>query len=442
MQDQVFSYRGFMLDSVRHFMKPADVRKLISAARICGMNHMHWHLTDDQGWRIEIRKYPRLTEVGAVRGRTFFGGVSETENNSGYYTQEEIRGIVRFAAENGMEIIPEIELPGHASALLAAYPEAGCRRTPEGMETAPWTYAVEVSGGIFPNLICGGKESTLRFMEDILDEVTALFPCRMVHIGGDEALKLHWRRCPDCQRRMRERGLGREDELQRDLVLRIGEYLAEKGKKTIVWNDVLNGGMLPDHFIVQQWAEGEDKTRRFMENGGRVICSDKKAFYFDYPYGRIDVRTIWQYPRIPEWAAGYESRLMGIECPLWTERVTNPERAGFMLFPRLAAAGLKANPEPLSWEDFRESVRERCRQIRALGVACAPEEWWEMPPDRAEADIQADHDRIFAPEALPYVRRQQRWVELDEEECRKIRQGQEKASVLREGDQTLAEICR
>ena len=197
MQNQMFSYRGFMLDSVRHFMKPADVRKLIVAARLCGMNVMHWHLTDDQGWRVEIRKYPRLTEVGSVRGRTFFGGVSGTENNSGYYTREDIREIVSFAAENGMEIIPEIELPGQASALLEAYPAAGCRREAELPAAGPWGHAVEVSGGIFPNLICAGKESTLRFMEDILDEVTELFPSRMVHNGGDEDLKLHWWRCPD-----------------------------------------------------------------------------------------------------------------------------------------------------------------------------------------------------------------------------------------------------
>jgi N-acetyl-beta-hexosaminidase len=241
---------------------------------------------------------------------------------------------------------------------------------------------------------------------------------------------------------MREAGLRSEEELQRDLVLRIGAYLAAKGKETIVWNDVLNGGMLPDYFIVQQWMDGEDKTRRFMENGGRVICSETKAYYFDYPYGRIDVRKIWQYPRIPEWAAGYESRLLGIECPLWTERVTNLERAGFLLFPRLAAAGLKAHPGPLSWEDFRESVRETCRQIRDLGLTCAPEEWWDMPADRAEADIRADEDRIYAPEALPYEQKQHRWTVLDREEGRRIREGETKASVLREGDQTLAEICR
>ena len=437
---QGFAYRGFMLDSSRHFIPPADVRKLISAARICGMNRMHWHLTDDQGWRIEIRKYPRLTSVGAFRGRTFFGGVSETENNSGFYTQEEIREIVRFAGENGMEVIPEIEIPGHASALLAAYPEAGCRREAVGQETKPWPYAVEISGGIFPNLICGGKESALRFMEDVLDEVTELFPGRMVHIGGDEALKLHWRRCPDCRERMRKLGLRDEDELQRDLVLRIGAYLAEKGKETIVWNDVLKGGMLPGHFIVQQWMDGEDRTRRFMENGGRVICSENKAYYFDYPYGRINVRTIWQHPRIPDWAKGFETQLLGLECPLWTERVTNLDRAAYMLFPRLAAAGLKADPEELPWEEFLEKVRDSCRKIGALGLKCAPEEWWDPPKDRAEEDIRADHDRIYAPEALPFVEKQQQWIDLDEEERRKIREGRTKASVLREGDRMLETI--
>ena len=154
-----------MLDSVRHFLPAEDVRKLIRAAALCGINRMHWHLTDDQGWRIEILRYPQLTETGARRGESFFGGVNTLENNSGYYTQDEIRKTVRFAKEYGIEIIPEIELPGHASALLAACPEYGCRRETgenEGNspETAPWSYRVEVSGGIFPNLVCAGKERT------------------------------------------------------------------------------------------------------------------------------------------------------------------------------------------------------------------------------------------------------------------------------------------
>ena len=437
MNGQGFSYRGFMLDSVRHFMPAADVRKLILGARACGMNRMHWHLTDDQGWRIMIRKYPLLTETGAVRGRTFFGGVSETENNNGYYTQDEIREIVRFAGENGMEIIPEVEIPGHASAMLTAYPAYGCGRS----EGTPWKYRVETAGGIFPNLVCAGRESTVRFIEEILDEVMELFPGKMIHIGGDEALKLHWRRCPDCREMMREKGFGSEEELQRGLVLRIGAYLAEKGRDTVVWNDVLEGGMLPPHFIVQQWMGGEEKTRQFMAQGGRVINSDNRTMYFDYPYGFTDVRKIWRAKRIPGWAESYEAQLLGTECPLWTERVTNPERAAFLLFPRLAAAGLKAAREgELSWEGFREQVNKARLRIETLGLACAPEAYWDMPQAEAEADIQADRDRIYAPEALPFVRQSELLTELDRTERRLIRDGAPAVDVIRDGDLVLEAI--
>jgi hexosaminidase len=438
-----FSYRGFMLDSARHFIPVEDLRKLMVAARICGMNRMHWHLTDDQGWRLEIRKYPQLTEIGAFRGKSFFGDVSRTENNCGFYTQEDVRNVVRFAAENGMEVIPEIEIPGHASALLAACPEAGCRRTaygPAGEEKAgePWQYAVKISGGIFPNLLCAGKPEAIRLMEDILDEVIELFPSKMIHIGGDEALKIHWRRCPDCQARMRREGLKSEDELQRALVLEIGAYLAEKGRETIVWNDVLSGGTLPPHFIVQQWTAGEEATRAFLAGGGRVINSDTRVMYFDYPYGRIDVKKIWRSPRIPDWAKGYEDQLLGMECPLWTERVTNLERASFLLFPRLAAAGLKAiGGGELPWEAFRAEVRNIEDRIEETGLQGAPEAYWDMAEEAAKADVQAEHDRIFSPEALPYEMKERKIVKLDRAERLMEEAGIPKPVALRAGDTVL-----
>ena len=435
MNKQTFPYRGFMIDSVRHFMPVGEIRKMITAARICGMNRMHWHLTDDQGWRIEIRKYPELTKTGAVRGRTFFGGVSETENNNGYYTQDELLEVVRFAGENGMEVVPEIEMPGHASALLAAYPEYGCRRLPKGAK--PWTYTVETAGGIFPNLVCAGRESTYWFLTDVLDEVMELFPSRMIHLGGDEALKIHWRRCPDCQRRIMEGSPDDEDDLQRMLLLRIGTYLSDHGRSPVVWSDVLKGGLLPPFFIVQQWMDDHENVRQFMAGGGNVISSDNRTWYFDYPYGATDVKKIWKVRRIPEWAEGYEQQLLGIECPLWSERITNTERAAFMLFPRLAAAGLKAKPEERTWEDFREEVRKTQQQIETLGLKGAPEEMWDMPADQAEADRQADRDRIYAPEAREYAFRSEQLVLLEKTE-RFMRQiGIPEGFLLQAGDRML-----
>ena len=439
---QPFVHRGFMLDVSRHFMPVPEIRRLLAAAAECGVNRMHWHLTDDQGWRLEILKYPRLTETGAFRGDTHFGGVSETENNCGYYTQQEVRELVAFAKSLGIDIIPEIEIPGHASAMLAAYPETGCRRSrpgrPDAEPAAAYPYHVRVSGGIFPDLICAGRNETLRFLEDILDEIISLFPFPMVHIGGDEALKVHWRRCPDCQNRMREYGLASEDELQRWLVLALGEYLHARGRETIVWNDVLEGGFLPDYFIVQQWMNNEDRTAEWMARGGRVICSDTRCWYFDYPYGATDVHQIWLYPRIPDYAKDYEGQLLGIEATLWTERITNTERAAFMLFPRLAALGLKAaGQDALLWPAQMSRVARIQERIEALGLRGAPPEYWQMPETSAEQDRQADLDRIYAPDALPYVQAQERVIRLDAEE-RQLRQaGVPLSDFLPAGDAVL-----
>lgn len=415
MAETAFRYRGFMLDVSRHYMPVEEIRKLLQAAALLKLNRMHWHLTDDQGWRIEIRKYPLLTAVGAVRGESFFGGTPSQERNCGFYTREEIRAIVDYAGSLGIEIIPEIEIPGHAAAMLAAYPMFGCRRS----ETERWQDRVEISGGIFPSLVCAGSDEAVAFLKDVLDEVTELFPSDMIHIGGDEAVKYRWRRCPDCQRRIRELGLPSEDALQRHLVLEIGEYLAEKGKRTIVWNDVLEGGPLPGHFIVQQWLHGEEKTRDFIEGGGSVIRSDTKYCYMDYPYGSIDVKCIWEMPRIPDYSAGMEDRLLGMECPLWTERVTDLDRASYLLFPRLAAMSLRMSGEAegLDWETFRERVAALEKELEAeTGLRGAPEEEWNLSPEAAEAEREAENQKIHAPEALSFVEQQDELLRIEKEE--------------------------
>ena len=402
-----FSHKGFMLDVCRHYMPVADIKRILDAAALCGMNRMHWHLTDDQGWRIEIRKYPLLTEIGSRRGASFFGDVSQTENNCGFYTQDEARDVIAYARERGIEIIPEVEIPGHACALLAAYPHLGCRRTvwpgwsPRDAQ-ASYVHAVRNAGGIFPDLICAGRDESIRFLEDVLDEIVALFPFPMVHIGGDEAPKMHWRRCPDCQARMRAEGISSEDALQRWLVLKIGAYLAGKGRETIVWNDVLAGGPLPEHFIVQQWHGSPELARAFLRAGGRVIVSDTEHYYFDYAYGETDVHCVWSHPLIPAYARGCESGLLGVECPLWTERITNPERAAFMLFPRMTALGLRLNgPGAADWESFSAQLREKQARIDALGLIGAPERYWRMTPEDAEADLRQDAALKDAPCARP-----------------------------------------
>ena len=425
-----FKYRGFMLDVSRHYMPPEEIKRLLEAAGMLGLNRFHWHLTDDQGWRIEIRKYPKLTEIGSVRGDSYFGGTPVDRNNSGFYTQREIREIVAYAQKLGIETIPEIEIPGHAAAMLAAYPEYGCRRG----ETGRWENRVEISGGIFPSLVCAGKDAALDFLKDVLDEVTDLFPFPAVHIGGDEAVKTRWRRCPDCQGRMKKLGIESEDALQRWLVLRIGEYLAEKGKKTIVWNDVLAGGMLPDYFIVQQWEGTGETARAFMENGGQVIRSDTGYFYLDYSYGRIDVRKIWEMPRIPEYARGSEDRLLGMECPLWTERIADTDRAAFQLFPRLAAAAVRMNEPDMPWEAFRSRVASLTAQIEEkTGLKAAPEALWDLSPEDAKKVLEAEENRIRLPETAPVPDEGGMYL-LDEAERLALSLGIPRAFVLKAGD--------
>ena len=433
MAGNEYPYRGFMLDVSRHYMPAEEIRKLLDAAKILGLNRMHWHLTDDQGWRIEIRKYPKLTGVGSIRGFSYFGGTPGDSRNSGFYGQQEIRDIVAYAGSLGIDVIPEIEIPGHAAAMLAAYPEFGCRRGENGR----WENRVEISGGIFPALVCAGNDAALDFIRDILDEVTELFPFPVVHIGGDEAIKLRWRRCPDCQARMKNLGIETEDALQRWLVLEIGEYLAKKGRRTIVWGDVLSGGPLPEHFIVQQWQAGEENTRAFMAGGGQVIRSDTDYFYLDYSYGRIDVRKIWEMPRVPAYAAGYEDRLLGMECPLWTERVASLDRAAFQLFPRLAAAAVRMQAADMPWEAFRARVTELTAAIeKKTGLKGAPEALWDLSPTEAEQVQTAERERIRLPETAP-IPDEGALYRLDLAERAALSREVPRETVLKDGDSAM-----
>ena len=397
-------YRGFMLDCARHFIPVKDLCRLMDGAALCGMNTMHWHLVDDQGWRLEIRKYPRLTEIGSRRGPAYFGAANEHENNEGFYTQTEAREVVRHARDLGMTVIPEIEIPGHASAMMAAYPEYGCRRTVytrdgETVQETPYTYEVGTLAGVFPNLICAGKDTSVRFLKDILDEVCELFPGPFVHIGGDEAIKQHWRRCPDCQRRIREQGLRDEKELQKWLVMEMGRYLHEKGKKTIVWNESLDGGILPDYFVVQHWLGNDSDTAEFMAAGGKVISSEIGTYYVSRPWAFMDAWDVYSAPAVPDYAKAHPENLLGIETPMWSERVTNPARAEYMIFPRIRAAALKMEGVEMDREQLLSHLREISAKLETIGIHPAPESVWIADEaTRAEAK-KADDARRHAPEA-------------------------------------------
>lgn len=409
-----FSYRGFMLDSSRHFLPVEDIKRLLDAAALLKLNKFHWHLVDDQGWRVEIRKYPKLTETGAKRKRAEFArlSVTEPEETHDFFTQEEIREIVDYAGKRFIDVVPELEIPGHESALLAAYPEYGC----EG--TDPADRRVQITGGIFRDILCAGREETASFLKDILDEYMELFPYSYLHLGGDEAVKEHWRSCPLCQNKMRELGLPDENALQQWLVRTMAEYLEEKGRHAVVWNDVLRGEKLSSSVAVQVWLGDRDLVREFTKRGGRIIQSSTEACYLDYPYSSIDVRKMLDFDPVPDYLKQNAQQVWGMECPLWTERVPDLERAAYLLFPRLpamaetawtggkATSGLGSvsdenrekgdgaqeelrNEEQKKddrYQSFRDRYRILQRELLELGLSGAPEKYWNMTPEDAAED--------------------------------------------------------
>lgn len=392
-----FAYRGFMLDSARHFLPKEDVKKIIDVLAFFKINKLHWHLIDDQGFRIEIKALPKLTEIGAFRGPSKFGLVDANTGNDGFFTQKDIREIVSYAKERMIDIIPEIEIPGHESAMLAAYPEVGC---------FPETIPVETKGGIFDKLICAGKESSFTFVTKILDELCALFPYEMIHIGGDEACKRIWRECPDCQRRIAELGLKDENALQQWFVIKIQKYLKSKGKTAVVWNDSLRGEKLPTDCVVQMWMGDNDLITEFSSRGGKIIQSSTECHYLDYPYALWDVKKILETPVCPDFLP--VDSVIGVECPLWTERVTTLERAFHLMLPRIPAMAetawtKKINRNNMDFPARYEGIHE---YLQNIGITGAPKEYWCISEELAKEEMDLHNQTWYTPENIEEFNRQ------------------------------------
>ncbi len=333
----VNSYRGFLLDVARHFSPVPYVKKLIDMLALIKINVLHLHLSDNQGWRIQIKKYPLLTTIGSYRKDSIVGGWQTTtlrgEPHSGYYTQEDIRELVSYAEKRGIMIIPEIDAPAHFNAVLAAYPELSC--TGEKIEV-PTTM-----GGITDThkdlIMCAGKEESFEFLFDVIDEICELFPAPYFHIGGDEAPKDKWKVCPLCQKRMKDNGLKDEEQLQGYLNNRIAAYLATKGKHLMGWNEVLQNSNLTKDAIIQYWTEERDKkVEKFVAEGGKVVISKHQAFYFDMSYGFHPVKPTYNYSH-KSLHIKDASSVMGIEAALWTEFTLTNEEKEIKIFPRLQA---------------------------------------------------------------------------------------------------------
>ena len=365
-----FAYRGMHLDVARHFFSVDEVKRYIDVMAIHKLNTLHWHLTDDQGWRIEIKRYPELTAVGSIRKATVVRkewGTYDGTPYGGFYTQDEIRDVVEYAADRGVTVIPEIDLPGHMLAALTAYPELGCTGGP---------YEVWGRWGVADDVLCPGREKTFEFLEGVLTEVMELFPSEYIHIGGDECPKVRWEKCPRCQAKIRQLGLKDDGEhtaehyLQSYVTDRIGKFLAQHGRRIIGWDEILEG-RAPSDAVVMSWR-GSEGGIAAAKLGHDVIMTPNSHFYFDYyqsldtdaePFGiggYIPMEQVYSYdPAFPELTPEQQKHILGVQANLWTEYVLSDEHLEYMLLPRLAALSEVqwCLPETKDWNRFIGSFR-------------------------------------------------------------------------------------
>ena len=358
-----FSWRGMLLDCCRHFMEKDFVKRYIDLLAFHRMNTLHWHLTEDQGWRIEIEKYPLLTEVGAWREDTeaeqHVPAHHQNGQYGGFYSKEEVREIVAYAAERGINVVPEIELPGHSQAAVAAYPHLSCTGGPHEVQTE-W--------GVFKEVYCAGNDSTFTFLQDVLTEVMELFPSKYIHIGGDEAPKFRWEHCDKCQRRMAANGLHDEHELQSWFIQQIDSFLSAHDRKLVGWDEILEGG-LAQGATVQSWRgfEGATEAARL---GNDVIVSPTSHAYFDYDLRSTDMEEVYGFEPIPEaLEEQFHQYVLGGECNMWTERAPQPTIDG-KVFPRiLAMAEVLWSPrENRDFTEFQQRVSGHYNTLEAYDV--------------------------------------------------------------------------
>ena len=372
-----FSYRGVMLDASRHFISKNDMKRHIDLLAFHKLNVLHWHLTDDQGWRIEIKKYPKLTSIGGFRLKTIKGYMWnnptdwETQRYGGFYTQDDVKEIVAYAKKRFVEIIPEIEMPGHSVAALTAYPEYSCSGGP---------FEVEGRWGVFNDIYCT-KESTFIFIQHILDEVVTLFPSDYIHLGGDEAPRIRWKNCVHCQERMKQEGLTEEAELQTYFMNRIEQYLNGKGKKIIGWDEILEGG-IPQRATVMSWR-GEKGGIQAAQAGYDVIMTPNTYMYFNCLQNKSSIRQIgnpkriislekvYNYHPVPEALTAHEAKhIKGVQANLWTEYIYTLNDMEYMLYPRVAAlAELAWSPkENKEYGNFCTRLKNIYQHYDILGI--------------------------------------------------------------------------
>ncbi len=377
-----FAYRGLHLDCSRHFFSISEVKKVLELMAIHKLNVLHWHLTDDQGWRIEIDSWPRLTEIGAWRIGDKLGRIGtdigpDNKLYGGFYTKDELRAVVEYADSLGINIMPEIDLPGHMLSALASYPELGCTGGP---------YEVLSYGGIADDVLCAGNEKTYKFIEDVLTEVLDIFPYKYIHLGGDECPKIRWQACPKCQARIRSLGIVPDKEhsaeqlLQGYVTERVCKFLSERGRSLVGWDEILEGNA-PDGAVVMSWrgTEGGIKASAL---GHDVIMTPNRYMYLDYCQsenkknepdgigGYVPVLNVYEYePFTPEMTDEQKSHILGVQANLWTEFISTDSHLEYMLLPRLSALSEVQWCEPgrKSFDRFMKDISRMTSVYGKLG---------------------------------------------------------------------------
>jgi len=358
-----YNYRSMHIDSARHFFPVSTIKKVIKGISFGNMNIVHWHLSDDHGWRIESKRFPKLHECSEQ-----------------YYKQEEIKEVVIYAKEHGIEIIPEIDMPGHNLALLSAFPEYSCKGQPVEMAKAR---------GVYKTILCAGKEKTYTFVEELLEEIIPLFESKYFHIGGDEAPKDEWKECPHCNAKMKELGLTSYEDLQGYFTAHLCNILKKHDKTPICWNDALLASNIPEDVIVQYWTiDYAKEMKSFVEKGGKWIYSDMFELYFDYPHSMIPLKKVYEFePHLYKYRIPNEDGLIGYEACCWTEHIDNEKDLCEHIFPRVYALAERASGEEhTDYEAFKERVREKVKLLDAEGIPYTKEVWWDPKGEARRED--------------------------------------------------------
>lgn len=367
-----FRYRGFMIDVGRHFFPVSYLKQMIDLMALHNINYFHWHLTEDQGWRIEIKKYPKLTEIGSKRDSTIIDWETKKfdgKPHSGFYTQDEAREIVRYAADRFITVVPEIDLPGHTTAALASYPELGCTGGP---------YKVLCSFGVFPDVLCAGNDQTLQFTKDVLDEIMDIFPSEYIHIGGDECPKSRWEKCPKCQAKIKELGIkalpkhSKENQLQTYFMSELEKEINVHGRRMLGWDEVLEGGLTPNSTIMSwRGIQGGIEAARQHHD---VIMTPIQRLYFSNP--RINKMTgfewmnrVYNFEPVPAELTDAEKKfVIGTQGCIWTEWTADSTKMEWQILPRMAALSeiQWTLPEHKNFERFMERLPEMLKIYSSL----------------------------------------------------------------------------